>query len=186
MCGAIVENATKSPYRVPATPEEARCGAGQGPSNVTQKQRLDLDNYLPYLVNRVGSRVVEIYTAETLARENLTIDMWRVMAALAHAGELRQVDLSTRTTIDPSTISRIVGRLVHLAFVTRRRSKTSSREVVVALSPKGSALVTRLIPVALDLEEEATEGLPAKDVQVLKRALRQVFENLAKGRAAAS
>jgi DNA-binding MarR family transcriptional regulator len=150
-----------------------------------KQQRLDLDNYLPYLVNRVGTTVVSIYTSETLARENLTIDMWRVLAALAHAGELRQIDLSTRTTIDPSTVSRMVGRLVHMGLVTRNRSKASSREVVVALSPKGSALVARLIPVALDLEGSAVAGIPAKDVQVLKRSLRQVFENLTAGRRAA-
>lgn len=149
---------------------------------MTQRQRLDLDNYLPYLVNRVGSAVAAIFTEDTLARENLSIDMWRVLAALSNAGELRQVDLSTRTSIDASTMSRIVTRLARMGLVTRSRSKTSSREVVVALSPKGSALVARLIPVALELEHEAIDGLPAKDVQVLKRTLRQMFANLANGR----
>lgn len=149
-----------------------------------QKHRLDLDNYLPYLVNRVGSAVVEIYTGETLAHEQLTIDMWRVLAALAHADELRQVDLSTGTSIDASTISRLVSRLVDMNLVSRSRSETSSREVVVALTPKGNTLVTRLIPIALRLEDAATDGIPAKDVQVLKRTLRQVFENLAKNGAA--
>src|SRR5712691_499787 len=115
--------------------------------------------------------MVASFTERALAAHQLSIDMWRVLAALAHGGELRQVDLSTRTSIDASTMSRIVTRLVRTGLVTRSRSKTSSREVVVALSPKGSALVTRLIPVALDLEDTAIVGLPAKDVQVLKRSL---------------
>ena len=152
--------------------------------DVTQKRRLDLDNHLPYLVNRVGAKVAAIYTEETLVRERLSVEMWRVLAALAHEGNLRQVDLSTRTSLDTSTMSRIVGRLVHMGLVTRSRSKTSSREVVVALSPQGDALVTRLIPIALDLEGSAIAGIPAKDVQVLKRTLRQVFENLTQGRRA--
>src|SRR5262245_17785464 len=97
--------------------------------------------------------VAAIYTGQTLARAQISLDMWRVLAALAHAGELRQVDLSTRTSIDASTMSRIVSRLVRMSLATRSRSKASSREVVVALSPKGSALVTRLIPIALDLEQ---------------------------------
>ena len=71
-----------------------------------------------------------------------------------------------------------------MGLVTRSRSKTSSREVVVALSPQGDALVTRLIPIALALEGSAIVGIPAKDVQVLKRTLRQVFENLTQSRRA--
>lgn len=145
-----------------------------------QKPRLDLDNYLPYLLNRVGFAMVESFTAKALKANSLSIDMWRVLAALSNADELRQVDLSMKTTIDVSTMSRIIGRMVHKGLVTRSRSKTSNREVIVALSPKGSGLVSRLIPVGLALEQAALDGLPAKDVAALKRNLRQVFENLAK------
>ena len=51
---------------------------------------------------------------------------------------------------------------------------------MVALSPKGSALVARLTPIALKLEDAAIKGIPAKEVQVLKRTLQLVFDNLAK------
>ena len=49
---------------------------------MTQRRRLDLDNHLPYLVNRVGAKVAAIYTEETLVRERLSVEMWRVLAAL--------------------------------------------------------------------------------------------------------
>ena len=111
--------------------------------------------------------------------------MWRTLAALNHDGAQRQVDLSARTSIEASSLSRVAARLEHMGLVTRQRSKTSSREVVVALSPKGSALVARVIPLALELEGAAIKGIPAKDVQALKRTLRLVFDNLAKNRALA-
>ena len=144
------------------------------------KLRLDLDDYLPYLVNRVGRAAVETFTVDTLAAEELTIDMWRALVALSHGGVQRQVDLSARTSIEASSLSRVAARLESLGLVARQRSKTSSREVMVALSPKGSTLVARLIPGALKLEDAAIKGIPAKDVQVLKRTLRLVFANLAK------
>lgn len=159
-------------------------GGRQGPRNVTQKQRLDLDNYLPYLLNRVGFAMVDSFTAEALKDNGLSIDMWRVLAALSNADELRQVDLSTKTSIDASTMSRIVSRLVHMGLVTRSRSKTSSREVLVALSPKGGTLVQRLIPVAHQLEDTTAADLPAKDLAVVKRALRHFYDNLVKVRSA--
>jgi DNA-binding MarR family transcriptional regulator len=145
--------------------------------------RLELGNYLPYLLNRVGFALVESFTADALKDNNLSIDMWRVLAALSNgSGDQRQVDLSGMTSIDPSTMSRLVSRLVRMGFVTRSRSEKSNREVVVALSPKGRALVWRLIPIAQDLERKASAGLSAKELAVVKRLLGRMYVNLAKPR----
>ena len=45
------------------------------------RNHLDLDNYLPYLINRVGFALVESFTAEALTSNGLSIAMWRVLAA---------------------------------------------------------------------------------------------------------
>jgi DNA-binding MarR family transcriptional regulator len=142
--------------------------------------RLNLDAYLPYLVNRVGSALVGNFTKEALVGERLSIAMWRVLAVLSNNGELRQIDLSEMTSIDVSTLSRLVTRLVVRRLVTRHRSKTNSREVVVRLSPKGRTLVDRIIPIAKRLETQAASGLPAKDLAAVKRALQRMFKNLAR------
>jgi len=147
---------------------------------VADRSPLDLGNYLPYLLNRVGFALVASFTADALKQHGLSIEMWRVLAALSNNGGQRQVDISAMTSIDASTMSRLVTRLVRMGLVQRQRSKTSSREVVVALSPKGNALVERLIPIARKLEQTASAGLAAKDLAVAKRALRQMYENLTK------
>jgi DNA-binding MarR family transcriptional regulator len=139
---------------------------------------LDLANYLPYLVNRLGAAMVAGFTREPLAQHGLTIDMWRMLAVLSYGGAQRQIDLVDMTSIDASTVSRLVTRLVRLALVTRRRSETSSREVVIELTHKGRALVARLVPHAHRLEEAAAAGIPAKDLAAVKRALRRMYENL--------
>jgi MarR family transcriptional regulator, organic hydroperoxide resistance regulator len=141
--------------------------------------RLDLGHYLPYLLNRVGFALVESFTADALKAHGLSIDMWRVLAALSSNGGQRQVDLSGLTSIDVSTMSRLVSRLVRLGLVTRSRSQTSNREVVVALSAKGRALVQKLIPIALDLEKKASAGLSAKEMAEVKRLLTRMYGNLA-------
>jgi DNA-binding MarR family transcriptional regulator len=149
---------------------------------VPERQHLDLANYLPYLLNRVGFALVESFTADALKASHLSIDMWRVLAALSNNGGQRQVDLSDMTTIDASTMSRLVSRLVRMGLVTRSRSEKSSREVVVELTPKGRALVQRLIPIAKRLEHIASADVAAKDMVVVKRVLRQFYNNLANGR----
>ena len=149
---------------------------------MAERNHLDLGNYLPYLINRVGFALVESFTADALRKDGLSIDMWRVLAALSNNGGQRQVDLSDMTSIDVSTMSRLVSRLVRLGLVTRSRSRTSNREVVVALSPKGRALVRRLIPIAKGLEQKASAGLSAKELAVIKRLLGRMYVNLSKER----
>jgi DNA-binding MarR family transcriptional regulator len=143
---------------------------------------LKLDDFLPYLVNRVGAALVARFTREVLAREHLTIDMWRVLAALSENGGQRQIDLAGMTSIETSTVSRLVTRLIHRGLVTRSRSRTSNREVVVQLSPRGIVLVRRLIPIARSLERTALAGVPAKDLAEIKGSLRRIYANLASER----
>ena len=147
-----------------------------------RRSKLELDDYFPYLINRVGTVLAVRFTAEQLAAHGLSIAMWRVLAVLSNNGGQRQIDLAGLTSIDASTLSRLVTRLVRMGLVSRTRSRTSSREVVVSLSAKGRALVDRLIPAALSLEETLGRGLPQRDRAVVKRALRRMYANMSRHR----
>jgi DNA-binding MarR family transcriptional regulator len=108
----------------------------------------------------------------------LSIAMWRVMAALSSTGIQRQIDLADLTSIESSTLSRLVTRLVRTGLVTRTRSASSNREVAVTLSAKGNTLVARLIPLAREYETAAIAGLSPQELAVLKRCLRRVYSNM--------
>ena len=144
----------------------------------THPEKLDLADYLPYLVNRVGTIIADQFGQEALAAHGLSIAMWRVMAVLSSAGAQRQIDLAELTSTDASTLSRLVTRLTRLNLVTRTRSASSNREVAVNLSTRGDALVGRLIPIAKAYEATAIAGLPPQELAVLKRCLRRVYCNM--------
>jgi DNA-binding MarR family transcriptional regulator len=139
---------------------------------------LDLSEHLPYLINRVGSALVERFSADALARAGLSIAAWRVLAVLATHGSLRQTDLADLTSIEVSTLSRLITRLVHDGLVRRTRSRADTREVAVALTRKARSLLRKLIPVAAGLQSRATHGLAKRDLATLRRVLRQMHRNL--------
>jgi MarR family transcriptional regulator, organic hydroperoxide resistance regulator len=153
--------------------------------HVKPATKLDLGDYLPYLVNRVGSIIADQFGSEALAPHRLSIAMWRVMAVLASNGSQRQTDLADLTSIESSTLSRLVTRLVRMRLVTRSRSANSNREVAVTLSPKGKTLVAHLIPIARQYEAAAIAGLSREELAVLKRCLTRVYGNM-KSRPAAN
>ena len=144
--------------------------------------KLVLDQYLPYLVNRVGVIIAEQFGAKELAPHGMTIAMWRVMVVLADKGDQRQVDLSSLTSIDASTLSRLVTRMTTVGLVSRTRSTNSTREVVVKLTTKGHTIVARLIPQARSYEKIAAAGLKAKQLEMFRDCLRLVYANMEKNR----
>ena len=155
-------------------------GQNEGRKTVAQK-KLNLPDYLPYLVNRVGAALVARFTADALDAHGLTIAMWRVLAALSDNGAQRQVDIAGLTSIDVSTLSRLVSRLIAMGLVTRLRSASSNREVVVRLTDQGETLVAKLIPIARALERSAIAGLPKGELAAAKTALRRIYANLEGG-----
>jgi DNA-binding MarR family transcriptional regulator len=145
---------------------------------LARREKLELSDYLPYLVNRLGAALVLRFTADALARHELGIAEWRVLVALSDAGPQRQIDLADITSVEVSTLSRLISRLVRTGLVSRARSDRSNREVAVALTGKGEKLVDDLIPVARELERIAIAGLPAAQLHAAKTALRAMYENL--------
>jgi DNA-binding MarR family transcriptional regulator len=139
---------------------------------------LDLSEHLPYLINRVGSALVARFSADGLARVHLSIVAWRVLAALSNNGGLRQTDLAELTSIDASTLSRLITRLERDGLVRRTRSKQDSREVAVALTAKAAIAMTKLVPIAAGLQKKATRNLSKQDLATLKRVLRKMHDNL--------
>jgi DNA-binding MarR family transcriptional regulator len=146
---------------------------------VSKENQLDLANYFPYLINRVGALFVAGFTRDALDAEDLSIVMWRVLAALSNSGGQRQTDLAAMTSIEVSTLSRVVARLLKRGLITRERSASDNREVAVALSAQGRALVRRLIPIARKHEQRAVARLPARELEIARQTLRAMYDNLA-------
>jgi DNA-binding MarR family transcriptional regulator len=147
-------------------------------ADMRRRAPLQLDDYLPYLINRVGAALVARFTELALAHHQLSIDMWRVLAVLSDDSRRRQVDLAGMTSMDASTISRMVTRLLHKGLVKRSRSRTNGREVVVQLTVHGKTLVDQLIPVALSVERSAISAMRARDLAQVKWLLRRMYANL--------
>ncbi len=161
----------------PATVRKSSKNSAGEPYAVIDRPHLDLSEYLPYLINRIGAAFVASYEKE-LAQHQLSIAMWRVLAALSDTDKQRQIDIAEMTAIDVSTMSRLITRLSRMGLVSRTRSDTNNREVTIELTAKGRALVNRLIPVARKLERAAIDGLSSADLAVTRDCLRQMYFNM--------
>jgi MarR family transcriptional regulator, organic hydroperoxide resistance regulator len=136
-----------------------------------------LTNSLPYLLNRVGVRMGELFSRR-IAGYDVTLPMYRVMAALWEQGDQRLGDLAAMTSIEISTASRLIGAMKRKGLVSRKRLEDNARTVAINLTAKGKALVEELMPIAIHFEEVAIRSLPKDGLVSLKDVLAQIHTDL--------
>ena len=136
-----------------------------------------LTDSFPYLLNRVGVRMGELFS-QRLAKFDLTLPMYRVMAVLRQEGPQRLGDLGAMVTVEISTLSRLVTTMKRKGLLSRERPEDNARTVRIDLTAEGRNLVDKLMPVAAHFEEVGIKSFSADEVAWLKDALRQIHSDL--------
>jgi DNA-binding MarR family transcriptional regulator len=159
---------------LPAAPASTRVALATHGKEIMPDD-FDLQDYFPYLLNRTAVEIVNAFSVD-LREFGITLQMWRVLAALWHDGPMRLGELAGLTSIEISTLSRTVGAMQRKGLVSRRRGERDARAVQVALTSQGRAMTERIIPLALSCERRAIAGLSPEEGRLLRGLLRRVFE----------
>ncbi len=138
-----------------------------------------LDAYLPYLLNRAGTRIATAF-GEEMRPLGASLQIWRVLAALREEDGRRMGDLSTTTSIEVSTLTRLVDQMEKKGLVARRRDPGDARVVALFVTASGRRLTHRILPIAERYEQVALEGFGRCEAEALKHALRRLYENMAR------
>jgi DNA-binding MarR family transcriptional regulator len=136
-----------------------------------------LDSYLPYLLNRAGARIATAF-GEEVRPLGATLQIWRVLAALRESDGQRMGDLSATTSIDVSTLTRLVDSMEKKELVVRSRDPADARAVMLYVAPEGRRLTRRLLPIAERYEKVALQGFAAGEAEQLRDALRRLYANM--------
>lgn len=148
------------------------------PQSDTPDTPLQLDRYLPYLINRAGVSLAGRFST-ALRETGIALQDWRVLAALRERDGQRLTELAQRTSIEVSTLSRLVGGLETAGLVSRNRDTDDARAIAIRLTAKGEQVTARLTPAAQQLERAAVAGLSEAEIAQLKNLLERIYANLA-------
>ena len=136
-----------------------------------------LESYLPYLLNRAGARIAASFSEE-VRPFGATLQMWRVLAALREHDGRRMGGLSETTSIEVSTLTRLVDSMEKKGLVVRRRATEDARAVLLHATPAGRRLTQRILPIAERYESVALAGFSVVETDALKAALRRLYANM--------
>lgn len=140
--------------------------------------KYDLERTLPYLLNRAGVRMGNSFTGEIQPRFGVPLPLWRILASLLRQNPQRLTELAEHTSIELSTVSRLVSAAVKRGLVSRSRAGDDARSVAISLTDTGRELVLQIVPMAELYERIALSGFEEHEVVLLKEWLRRIFQNI--------
>ena len=111
---------------------------------------------------------------------DITIEQWSVLYQLWKEEGQSQQQLCQRTFRDKPSITRLVDNLEKSKLVKRVASKNDRRSNQIFLTKEGRVLEEKTMEVANRTLNEALEGVTNTQIEVAKKVLQMVYDNLAK------
>ena len=152
------------------------------PTELKHRHRFDSEERLSYLTKeamRAYGRSMQI----RLIDHAVSIGHWLFLRALwAHDG-MTQRELSEYVGLMGSTTFTALSALEKLSCVKRVKKPGNKKKVHVYLTSKGKKLQAVLMPLAVDVNTTSVRGVRPEDVEITKRTLVRIIENLIKDEA---
>ncbi|MBY6344712.1 MarR family transcriptional regulator [Providencia rettgeri] len=136
-----------------------------------EKTTLDLENFLPYQVTILASHIAVTFARQHAQQFGLSIPEWRIIATLGRYGTLTSGSLTERTSMDKAKVSRAVSRLTAAQLIARRDNENDMRSNLLCLTEQGQQVHDRIVPIALDLEQELTAVLSDEELRSFKQMM---------------
>jgi len=128
-----------------------------------------------YLIRRAHQRAVEIFDEEVGAL-GITPQQFAVLRAVEASPGLSQVEVVGATSIDRSTTTELISRLVERSLVRMSRSGDDRRSTVLYLTDAGSALLLQAVPGVLRAQERIMAPIPAGQRASLLRQIARLAQ----------
>lgn len=113
-----------------------------------------------------------------LARENITLRQWEVLAWIAFEGEQSQVELADRLGIEAPTLAGILARMERDGWLERFACPHDKRKKRIRATEKAEAVWSQMSECCRRVRNHAIAGIPPEDLAIVKQTLEKIRENL--------
>lgn len=138
----------------------------------------DLEKRFGFLIADVGRLCGKRYDDLAKSSLDLTRAQCRMIAYLAHYGDMNQARLAERLEVAPISVGRLLERLEERGWVVRTANPQDRRELQVSLTPKAEAVLAAARRVGDEVQTEALAGFTAAEAEQFIEMLQRVRANL--------
>jgi DNA-binding MarR family transcriptional regulator len=135
--------------------------------------KLQLEQFLPYRLNRIAAAVSQDFRSIYGPHHDLTIPEWRVLATLGQFEAISAKEIGQHSSMHKTKVSRAVRALEERRWLRRRESEEDRREEILSLTALGRKTYQEIVPKALAFERRILDQL-GPDAEMLLAALRKL------------
>lgn len=132
-----------------------------------------------FRINRLSfSLRKELARRFTQAGHAISPEEWAVLLVLWSGEPRTPGSLSDESFRDPTTVTRLIDRMVKKGLVARSENPDDRRRSDISLTPLGHEMEGVLVPIAFGMIAQATDGVSPEDLDAVHRTLGRIQENL--------
>ncbi|EAQ02299.1 transcriptional regulatory protein [Pseudooceanicola batsensis HTCC2597] len=133
-------------------------------------QQKHFEQHLSYAL-AAAHRTVSNSLSERLKKHGMKIEAWRVMECLDAGDRLTMGQLAEQALVNPSTLSKLVDRMVLDGLVHRKVAEGDHRQVNLLLTSLGRARMIRIRQEVDEQDQTLTSLLDADSLRQLRDVL---------------
>ena len=131
--------------------------------NNESQQILQLERYLPYrlsiLSNRISGKIAETYSDKF----GLSVTQWRIMAVVGEYPDISADEVSAKTQIEKSMLSRAITKLLQRKLLIRDVDPSDKRRSMLQLTDTGWDVYQEVVPISYAYEKELLTCFSAQE-----------------------
>lgn len=136
-----------------------------------------LDDHIYYLFTQIVGRRNR-HIAEKLKPFGVTVPKWRVLATLYARPAVTMNQLAEHTTIDRTTLTRTLDRMVRDKLVVRRTDPSDRRSVRLELTANGEQVFGRVLPLVMEDNARSFADMRPAELAQFRNILVRIVGNL--------
>jgi MarR family transcriptional regulator, transcriptional regulator for hemolysin len=143
-------------------------------------RKYDYHNSVAFIVRSTAKVLESAFDQQARKKADITGAQSRVIAALALVKDgMTQKEIANRIGIEAPTIVPIIDKLEEQRIVIRKPDHNDRRNNLIFLTDESEAKWELIIECALDLEKASRQGFSQEELEITKRTLCKIAQNVA-------
>ena len=143
-------------------------------------RKYDYQDSIGFIVKSTAKAFESAFDQQLRRKANITVAQSRVIGTLALVKDgMTQREIASTIGIEAPTIVPIIDKLEEQGTVIRRPDHNDRRNNMIFLTGKSEAKWELIIECALELEKASHQGLSEEELEITKRTLRKIAQNVA-------
>ena len=140
-----------------------------------QESSIELIDFFPYQLSVVANRVSQSIAKIFKEKFDLQIPEWRILVTLYSVDEMSFTEVTDRTSMDKTRVSRAQRRMIDLGLIEAAIDEEDKRKVNLSLTEKGREICREIIPEAKARDAWLQEVITPEEQKQLEGIMSKLF-----------